>query len=207
MFATRKAGLIFTAHLANWNCRPRAPFACFSASISTGPPNIARRRFHRGGAHAAWQHDEARLDAPFKRGRALERGEHVAMLVDQPTTQGVDVVFFGRWVKASPLLAQLARLSGAPIRGIRASRLPDGNHFRGELTEEVAPVRDANGEIDIQGTTQAITAVVEGWIREAIQSNGSGCIEGGANGHLPVLILVHSRFIARCVFWSCAAMV
>jgi KDO2-lipid IV(A) lauroyltransferase len=44
--------------------------------------------------------------------------------------------------------------------------LPDGNHFWAELTEEIAPVRDADGKIDIQATTQAITNVVEGWVRE-----------------------------------------
>jgi KDO2-lipid IV(A) lauroyltransferase len=45
-------------------------------------------------------------------------------------------------------------------------RLPDGNRFRAELTEEIAPVRDAAGNIDIQATMQAITTVVEGWVRE-----------------------------------------
>jgi KDO2-lipid IV(A) lauroyltransferase len=30
----------------------------------------------------------------------------------------------------------------------------------------VKPVRDASGQIDIQGTMQAVTSVVEGWIRE-----------------------------------------
>jgi KDO2-lipid IV(A) lauroyltransferase len=88
------------------------------------------------------------------------------MLVDQHTTQGVDVVFFGRWAKANPLIAQLARLTGAPIYGIRAIRLPDGNHFRGELTEEIAPVRNADGIIDIHATTQKIATVIEGWVRE-----------------------------------------
>ncbi|MBJ6942006.1 hypothetical protein JG632_18825, partial [Vibrio cholerae] len=37
---------------------------------------------------------------------------------------------------------------------------------RAELTEEVPPVRDADGKIDIQGTTQAVTNVVESWVRE-----------------------------------------
>ena len=104
--------------------------------------------------------------APLKLGRALERGENVAVLVDQHATQSVDVVFFGRWAKANPLVAQLARLTGAPIRGVRAVRLPDDNHFRVELTEEIAPVRDAEGRVDIQATMQAITNVIEGWVRE-----------------------------------------
>ena len=108
----------------------------------------------------------AGLDAPLKLGRALESGGTVALLVDQHTTQGVDVVFFGRWAKANPLAAQLARLTGAKIRGVRAVRLPDGNHFYAELTDEIAPVRDDEGRIDVHATTQVITNVIEGWVRE-----------------------------------------
>ena len=38
--------------------------------------------------------------------------------------------------------------------------------FRIDVTEEVPPVRDANGEIDVEKTTQAINDVIEGWVRE-----------------------------------------
>jgi len=164
-----KPGLFFSAHLANWElpaCAPR--MLGMPTSILYRRPNIgatsdaivALRERCMGNMVAAG------LDAPFRLGRALERGDHVAMLVDQHTTQGVDVVFFGRWAKANPLIAQLARLTGAPVYGIRAIRLPDGNHFRGELTEEVVPARNADGIIDIHATTQKIATVIEGWIRE-----------------------------------------
>ena len=45
-------------------------------------------------------------------------------------------------------------------------RLSEGNTFWGELTDEIAPVRDAERRIDIKGTMQVITGVVEGWVRE-----------------------------------------
>jgi len=161
--------LVFAAHLANWEVPALGPHAFgFPVSILYRRPNI-------GGASDAIVAMRARcmgnmvaagLDAPLKLGRALEGGENVAALVDQHTTQGVDVIFFGRWAKANPLVAQLTRLTGAPIRGTRAVRLPDGNHFWAELTDEIAPVRDADGKVDIQATTQAITNVVEGWVRE-----------------------------------------
>jgi KDO2-lipid IV(A) lauroyltransferase len=44
-------------------------------------------------------------------------------------------------------------------------RLP-GHRFRAELTEQVRPVRDTEGKVDIAGTTQAVMSVIEGWIRE-----------------------------------------
>jgi KDO2-lipid IV(A) lauroyltransferase len=164
-----KPALVFSAHRANWELPACAPkMFGMPTSILYRRPNIgsvsdaivALRERCMGNMVAAG------LDAPFKLGRALERGDHVAMLVDQHTTQGVDVVFFGRWAKANPLIAQLARLTGAPIHGIRAIRLPDGNHFRGELTEAIEPVRDANGVIDVQATTQVIANVIESWVRE-----------------------------------------
>ena len=164
-----KPNVVFAAHLANWEIPALAPRSFgYSTSILYRRPNI-------GAASNAIVDMRARcmgnmiasgLDTPLKLGRALESGENVALLVDQHTVQGVDVVFFGRRAKANPLVVQLARLTGAPIRGVRVVRAPDGNHFRGELTDEIAAVRDAEGNIDIQATTQAIANVIEGWVRE-----------------------------------------
>jgi len=161
--------LVFSAHLANWEVPARGPHSFgFPASILYRRPNIGGASDAIVALRARCMGNMVAADryAPLKLGRALERGENVALLVDQHTTQGVDVVFFGRWAKANPLVAHLARLTGAPIRGVRTVRLPDGNHFRVELTEEIAPVRDAGGHMDIQATMQAITSVVEGWVRE-----------------------------------------
>ena len=35
-----------------------------------------------------------------------------------------------------------------------------------DLSEAIEPRRDAEGRIDVQGTMQAITSVIEGWVRE-----------------------------------------
>src|SRR5919197_94188 len=50
------------------------------------------------------------------------------------------------------------------IERIRAVKM--GTLIPAELGEEVKPVRDAAGQIDIQGTMQAVTDVVESWVRE-----------------------------------------
>jgi KDO2-lipid IV(A) lauroyltransferase len=104
-------------------------------------------------------------DAPFRLAEALQKGQHVAMLVDQYLTGGVEVTFFGRKTRANPMLARLLRQVECPVHGTRVIRLP-GNRFRAELTEEIPPVRHADGSIDIQGMTQKITSVIEGWVRE-----------------------------------------
>jgi KDO2-lipid IV(A) lauroyltransferase len=106
------------------------------------------------------------LDAPVRLLRELQEGRSVAMLVDQHFAKGVDVTFFGRPCKANPLIAQLARHVECPIRGTRVVRRADQHSFLLELTEPIAPARDAEGQIDIAGTMQVITSVVEGWVRE-----------------------------------------
>jgi KDO2-lipid IV(A) lauroyltransferase len=78
----------------------------------------------------------------------------------------VEVTFFGRKCLANPLIAMLGRQTGLPIYGMRVVRKPDGNSFWGEISQQVAPVHDAQGNFDIQGTMQAVTLVIEGWVRQ-----------------------------------------
>ena len=107
------------------------------------------------------------LDAPVRLARVLERGGHVAMLVDQHYVRGVDVTFFGRTCKANPLIAQLARHVDCPIHGAahRAAARPRSLPRRTDRGRS-RPVRDADGKVDVQATMQVITSVVEGWVRE-----------------------------------------
>jgi KDO2-lipid IV(A) lauroyltransferase len=163
-----KPALIFAAHLANWELPALAAVAHgLDAAILYRRPNIASadriiqemRQVNMGTLIPAGR------DAPLRLAQALKDGKHVAMLVDQYLTGGVEVIFLGRKTRANPMLARLLRQVECPVHGVRIIRLP-GNRFRGELTEEVKPVRDAEGRIDVQGTTQAITSVVEGWVRE-----------------------------------------
>jgi KDO2-lipid IV(A) lauroyltransferase len=106
------------------------------------------------------------LDAPIKLARLLQSGVHVGMLADQHYSKGVEVTFFGRKCLANPLVAMLARQTEFPIYGMRVVRQPDGSSFWGEVSDPVEPVRDAEGRIDVKGTMQAVTRVIEGWIRQ-----------------------------------------
>jgi Kdo2-lipid IVA lauroyltransferase/acyltransferase len=106
------------------------------------------------------------LDAPVKLARLLESGAHVGMLADQHYTRGVEVTFFGRKCLANPLIAMLARQTGLPIYGMRVVRNPDGNSFWGEISPQVEPVHDASGKFNVQATMQAVTTVIEGWVRQ-----------------------------------------
>jgi Kdo2-lipid IVA lauroyltransferase/acyltransferase len=163
-----KPAVVFAAHLANWEL-PAVIAASdgLESTVLYRRPNlgavadavIALRQGIMGELVAS------SLGAPVTLARALERGRHVAMLVDQHYVRGIDVTSFGRTCKVNPLIAMLAREAECPIHGTRVWRLP-GNRFGAEISPEVPPVRDAEGRIDVAGTMQAITSVVESWVRE-----------------------------------------
>ena len=106
------------------------------------------------------------LDAPVRLGRLLQAAVHVGMLADQHYTRGIEVTFFGRPCLANPLIAMLARQTELPIFGMRVVRKEDGNSFWGEIVGPIEAARETNGRVDIKGTTQAITNVIEGWVRQ-----------------------------------------
>jgi KDO2-lipid IV(A) lauroyltransferase len=163
-----KPALIFTSHLGNWELPALAAVAHgLDAAVLYRRPNIASvdRAIQELRAVKMPTLIPASHDAPLKLAQALQNGQHVAMFVDQYFTKGVEVTFFGRKTRANPMLARLLRQIECPVHGVRIIRLP-GHRFRAELSEEVKPVRDTSGQIDVQGTMQAITSVVECWIRE-----------------------------------------
>ena len=169
MIENDKPMLGFAAHLANWELPalvakslvPQSAILYRRPNIRPISDLIVKLRTPLMGELIA-----SGLDAPVKLARLLQAGTHVGMLVDQHMTKGVEVIFFGRRCRANPLIAMIARQSEAPIHGLRVVRKPDRNSFWVEITEPIATPRDADGRIDISGTMQAITSVVEAWVRE-----------------------------------------
>jgi Kdo2-lipid IVA lauroyltransferase/acyltransferase len=163
-----KPALVFAAHLANWELP-----AVIAAKNGLDAMILYRRPNIGAVADAVIDIRQGSMgtlvptnfDAPVRLARALSEGRHVAMLVDQHYVNGAKVTFFGRQCLANPLIAMLARQVECPIHGTRVIRL-DRHRFRAELTEAITPARDASGRVDIQGTMQAITSVVETWVRE-----------------------------------------
>lgn len=163
-----RPGLIFSAHLGNWEL----PAICAAAydldttAVFRAPndPAIASvvheiRSGAMGGLAAAKQ------GAAFAMQGVIERGGHLGMLIDQHFTRGVVVPFMGRPALTNPILGKFARRFDCPVHGVRVIRLPN-QRFRLELTPPLDLPRDAAGEIDVQGAMAMMTAVVEGWVRE-----------------------------------------
>lgn len=163
-----KPGIIFSAHLANWEILAvvAARFGLPVVSLFRAPTNnviaedLMQQREQMMGKLVA-----SNRGATFEVGAALDRGEHLGILTDQHHGRGPKVPFFGRPVHANPLVARLARHYDCPVHGARTIRLP-GGRFRVELTPPIDMPRDAEGLIDIDAGTAKVMATVEGWVRD-----------------------------------------
>jgi len=163
-----KPGIIFSAHLANWElpaiCAARYDLAVTAVFRAPNDPAIAGavqeiRSQTMGGLEAA------RPGAAFAMVEALENGGHLGMLIDQHFTRGVVTQFLGRPCLTNPIMGKFARRFDCPVHGARVIRL-DGARFRIELTPPLELPRDAGGEIDVAGAMQAMTDVVADWVLE-----------------------------------------
>lgn len=163
-----RPGLIFSAHLANWElpaiCAATYDLETTAVFRAPNDPAIASvvheiRSGAMGGLAAAKQ------GAAFAMQSVLEKGGHLGMLVDQHFTRGVVVPFLGRPALTNPILGKFARRFECPVHGVRVIRLPN-HRFRLELTPPLDLPRDESGEIDVAGAMAMMTAVVEGWVRE-----------------------------------------
>ena len=163
-----KPALIFTAHLANWELAAVGAHAYgIDSTVLYRRPGVAAISdaviSMREGCMGTLI--PTSIGAPQRLLEALQRGSHVAMLVDQYSVQGVPVTFFDRTTRANSLIARLARHIDCPIHGIRVVRYP-GDRFQLRVTDALDAPRDETGKIDVERTMQAITDVVEGWVRE-----------------------------------------
>ena len=165
----RLPAVVFSAHLGNWEL-PAIAAARHGLNMSAvfRPPNdpAAAKLLHEVRSGTMGGLMDATGSRPASAINAvLEGGGHLAQLIDQHFTRGVPVTFMGRTALANPLLAKLARRHDCPVHGTRVVRLP-GHRFRVELTPPISMPRDAEGRIDVVGAAQAMTAVVEDWVRE-----------------------------------------
>jgi len=163
-----KPALCFAAHLGNWELPAVAAAAhgLASAVVYRMPNNKAvAKEIARIRAPLMGHLIRTQAHAALEMAAALDRGEHLGMLVDQHFSRGVDVTFFDRRCKANPTIARLARQFDCPVVGVRVIRLPD-RRFRIVGEGPFVLPRDATGQVDVKATTQMITGVVERWVRE-----------------------------------------
>lgn len=163
-----KPGLIFAAHLANWElpaiCAAR--YRLDVTAVFRAPNNPAVNKVvHAIRAETMGGLEAARSGGAYAMQSALERGAHLGMLIDQHFTRGVPVQFFGRKAMTNPIMGKFASHFDCPVHGVRVIRLPN-HRFRLELTPALDLPRRPDGTVDPAAAMQMMSDIVEGWVRE-----------------------------------------
>ena len=177
-----KPALVFAAHLANWELaavgRARLRHAirpCCTAGPTSPAMSDAVIEMRAGCMGTLIP---TSMDAPVKLADALQRGSHVAMLVDQYAIQGVagDVL-------RPPHPRQCADRAAGP-----ADRMPDPRHARGSPSRRPLPVERDRGRSSRRATPKARSTSnapcrsSPTWWKAgcaSIPSNGCGCTDDG----------------------------
>ncbi len=97
--------------------------------------------------------------------RALRRGDHMAMLVDQKMNDGIAVPFLGRDAMTAPAVAELAYRYGYPVIPARVERLK-GARFRVTIYAPLERPESGDKQSDIRAMTTEINRHLGEWISE-----------------------------------------
>jgi KDO2-lipid IV(A) lauroyltransferase len=160
-----KPGLMFSAHLANWEVlAASAPLVGLELAVIYRAPNnplvdLMLRRLRGNPRQFRKGRDGARDMIAH-----LRRGGHGAMLVDQKMNDGIPTPFFGRDAMTAPAIAQFALRLGAVIVPARTERL-GGARFRITVLPPLAVTKTGDRAADERAVMTEINCLIESWIR------------------------------------------
>jgi KDO2-lipid IV(A) lauroyltransferase len=165
-----KGLILISAHLGNWemahifaSCYLQTPLVLVARKIQPKALNQWVRRLRtRFGSVVL---DKA--GALRKMVRVLSRGALVGLLIDQGTSrsEGVEIVFFGRTVTATPAAALLARRYDSPVLPVFCIREGDGS-----LTFVVEPPLVVRKTKDMRGDVRVNTQIMNDAIERAVKA-------------------------------------
>jgi Kdo2-lipid IVA lauroyltransferase/acyltransferase len=156
--------ILFGGHFANWEVGPSVIHRLMGASLlsvfrASNNPWVnrmlrGRMKSRRAVAKGA--------DGGRELLRHLNKGGHLAMLVDQKLNDGIAVPFFGRDAMTAPAIARLALRYGCPIVPVRVERLK-GSRFRFTVLPPLELADSRETPTNVLETMTRINAVVESW--------------------------------------------
>lgn len=159
-----QAGVLFGAHLANWEVIPHA--VLHHVGLAMHPvyraPNNAYvdRKLHayRSAGNSLVPYAKSR-QGMMGMVKALKSGEHLGLLIDQKYNEGVIANFFGMPAKTGTAFIELAKKYNCPLVPLRCVREKDGF-----LIEALPPVQTEGR--DVTDILNEAHAILESWILE-----------------------------------------
>jgi KDO2-lipid IV(A) lauroyltransferase len=166
MLDSKRPALMFTAHLGNWEVMPwtAARMGLKFAVIYRRPNNPMIARLIEGRRGGLVEFLPKGMQGAFGAARVMEKGGHLAMLVDVKENKGVALPFFGRPAMTGTALATLALRYDALLVGVYTERL--GPHrMRITMEPPLDVPRTGDADADAKAIMAAINARVETWVR------------------------------------------
>lgn len=163
-----KPGIFLTAHLGNWE------FAGLASSLRGLPVDRIYRQANNRLTEWLFTRGRSGVDGNLipkgpagakKLLRALQKGHHLGMLVDQKMNDGIPVPFFGRDAMTAPAIAQLALRMACPVVPIRVKRL-NGACFQVIASPPISFTPTGDRPTDVHAFMFKVNAIIEDWVRD-----------------------------------------
>ena len=163
-----KTGLVFSAHLGNWELGARI----------IGQSGLTIAQIYRGA-------DNPFIDRLFKSVRSVDnsllvpkgregatrmllltrKGIHFGAMMDQKLNEGLEIPFFGHNAMTASSPVEIVLRTGGLIVPVRCIRFPK-SHFRIEILRPLDVERTDDRRADAIKVLHEINKIIENWIRE-----------------------------------------
>ncbi|MFQ5984410.1 MAG: lipid A biosynthesis lauroyl acyltransferase [Alphaproteobacteria bacterium] len=160
-------GIFFSAHFGNWEIASMGatqrgmPITHIYRAANN---RLIERMLRRTRSVIEGSHHPKGAEGAKTLIKALARGEHLGMVVDQKMNDGIPVPFFGRDAMTAPALAQLALKFRCPVVPVRVDRL-EGARFRLTVFSPMDLPNSGDRQADAVETMRRVNALFESWIR------------------------------------------
>lgn len=158
------AGILFGAHLGNWEILPHALLHHYDLAmhpVYRAPNNqLVDKKLHQ------YRNSSNRL-IPYAKSKtgmagmvkALRNKEHLGLLIDQKLNEGVDAQFFNMRAKTGTAFIDMAKKFNCPLVPLRCIRKDDGF-----IVEALAPIETQDRPTE--DILKEAHTIIEGWIME-----------------------------------------
>ncbi|MCR9255856.1 MAG: lauroyl acyltransferase [Alphaproteobacteria bacterium] len=162
-----ETGIMFSAHLANWEVPPLAALQRGIGMIGVyrrANNPFVERLFRKA---RGWPED-ALVPKSDQGARkvfsAMRKGRHLVVMMDQKLNEGIPTTFFGRPAMTSTMVAKYALHFRCPVRPVAVFRT-GLCRYRIEVEDPLELPDTGDADRDVALLTQAVTERIEAWIR------------------------------------------
>lgn len=161
-----KGGIIFSAHIGNWEIGPKV-FLKNGLKVSTvyrplNNPYVEKMTAAIRGVNMI----EKSTSGNRKIIEAIKKGDFVLIMADQKVSEGEEIKFFHEMAITATSIARLALRYDIPLIPARSIRIGKEFRFRAEVEKQLAIKRSDNVNSDVLRLTREINLKLEEWVKE-----------------------------------------